>query len=186
MTQTKSFTNVEVKSAAQGIVSAVFSTFNHLDLDGDVTLPGAIKDGAEVVISAYGHQSHYGALPVGRGKIRTTPSEAIVEGQFFLDTTAGRDTFNVVKALGLLAEWSYSLHDVVSERGTWQGQPANFLKSIRIKEVSPVLLGAAGPGATRTLAAKSAVDLDPDLREIATAHRIRTGMHMLATRYPNL
>ena len=36
-----------------------------VDKDGDLTLPGAIKDGMEVVISAYQHQSHYGALPVG-------------------------------------------------------------------------------------------------------------------------
>lgn len=186
MTQTKSFTNVEVKSASKGTVSAVFATFWHLDLDGDVTEPTAIKDGAEVVISAYGHQSHYGALPVGRGKIRTTPTQAILEGQFFMSTEAGRDTFETVKELADLGEWSYSLHDVVSERGTWQGQPANFLKSIRVKEVSPVLLGAAGPGATRTLAAKSATSTPADIREIATAHRIRTGMQTLAARYPNL
>ncbi|MCW2736106.1 hypothetical protein [Nocardioides sp.] len=183
MTQTKNFSDVVVKNAAKGEVSAVFSTFNHLDLDGDVTLPGAIKDGAEVVISAYGHQSHYGALPVGRGKIRTTPTVAILEGQFFMSTESGRDTFEIVKELGELGEWSYSLHDVVSERGTWQGEPANLLKSIRVKEVSPVLLGAAGPGATRTLVAKAASHVDPDLHSIATALRIRTGMQALQSKY---
>mgnify|MGYP006138037809 CR=1 FL=1 len=35
------------------IVAAVFSTFNVVDKDGDLTLPGAIKDGTEVVISGW-------------------------------------------------------------------------------------------------------------------------------------
>jgi hypothetical protein len=184
VTQTKSF-NVAVKSASKGTVSAVFSTFNVVDLDGDVTLPGAITNGAPVVISAYGHGSHQGALPVGKGVIRTTSSEAILEGQFFLNTTAGRETFEVVKELGELGEWSYSLHDVVSKTGEWGGRIAQILESIRVKEVSPVLLGA-GLG-TRTLAAKSAGSSTPaDIRDIATQHRIRTGMQTLATRYPNL
>ena len=148
----KTITGIEVKSADKGTVSAVFSTFNVIDKDGDVTLPGAIADGAEVVISAYGHQSHYGALPVGKGVIRTTETQAILDGTFFLNTTAGRDTFEVVKELGPLGEWSYSLHDVVSKTGEMAGQRANFLESIFVKEVSPVLIGA-GVGTT-TLSTK--------------------------------
>lgn len=148
----KSITGFTVKSAEKGEVEAVFSTFNVVDKDGDVTLPGAIKDGAEVVISAYGHQSHYGALPVGKGVIKTTETEALIEAKFFLNTTAGRDTFEVVKELGPLGEWSYSLHDVVSKAGEIGGQRVNFLESIFVKEVSPVLIGAGVN--TRTLVAK--------------------------------
>lgn len=183
MTQTKSFTNVEVKSASKGTVSAVFSTFNVIDHDGDVTLPSAITNGAAVVISAYGHGSHQGALPVGKGLIRTTSTEAILEGQFFLQTSAGRETFEVVKELGELAEWSYSLHDVVAKTGEWGGRVAQILHSIRVKEVSPVLIGAGI--STRTLAAKSATSTPADVHEIATAHRIRVGMQTLSARYPN-
>jgi len=153
----KSFTGVTVKAADKGEVSAVFSTFNVLDKDGDVTLPGAIKDGAEVVISAYQHGSHAemgGKLPVGRGVIHTTDSEAILDGKFFLNTTHGRDTFETVKGLGPLGDWSYSLHDVIAERGEFNGQPANFLKSIFVKEVSPVLIGSGIN--TRTLGVKGA------------------------------
>jgi hypothetical protein len=50
----KSFGAVEVKGADSGEVRAVFSTFNTVDSDGDVTLPGAFRDGQEVRISAYG------------------------------------------------------------------------------------------------------------------------------------
>lgn len=153
MSTTKTFSGIEIKSAAAGTVRAVFATFATIDHDGDVILPGALTNGAEVVISAYGHQSHVGALPVGKGRVVTTTTEAILDGEFFLDTTAGRDTFTTVKNLGPLGEWSFSLHDVVSERGTWKGEPANLLKSIRVKEVSPVLMGAGIN--TRTLAAKS-------------------------------
>lgn len=148
----KTISGVTVKSAEKGEVSAVFSTFNVLDKDGDITLPGAIPDGLEVVISAYGHQSHYGALPAGKGVIRTTDTEAILEGSFFMNTAHGRDTFEVVKGLGALGEWSYSLHDVKSHRGEEGGQSVNYLESIFVKEVSPVLRGAGIN--TRTLETK--------------------------------
>ena len=46
----KTLSSVTVKAADKGEVSAVFSTFNVIDKDGDLTLPGAIKDGTEVVV----------------------------------------------------------------------------------------------------------------------------------------
>lgn len=149
----KTISGLTVKDASKGEVSAVFSTFNVVDKDGDITLPGAIKDGMEVVISAYGHQSHYGALPVGKGVIRTTDTEAILEGQFFMNTTHGRDTFEVVKELEAKQEWSYSLHNVTKKTGELEGQRVTYLEEIGlIKEVSPVLIGAGVN--TRTLQAK--------------------------------
>ena len=161
----KTLRNVTVKDAESGTISAVFSTFNVIDSDGDITLPGAIEDGMKVVISAYGHQSHYGVLPVGKGVIRTTDTEAILEGQFFMDTTHGRDTFATVKQLDDLGEWSYSLHDVTSKSGELDGQRVNYLEKIGlIKEVSPVLMGAGVN--TRTLAAKG---FDTLRAEIAAA-----------------
>lgn len=168
----KTFTDVRVKDADKGLVEAVFSTFGVLDSDGDITLPGAIEDGAEVVISAYGHRSHWGSLPVGKGRIRTTDTEAILEGQFFLDTTAGRETFEVVKELvdDRLGEWSWSLHDVKSHRGDLNGRSVNFIDSVRIKEVSPVLIGASI--GTRTLSAKARAALD-ELEHIRLQHIAR-------------
>ena len=151
----KTLSDVTIKDAAKGTVSAVFSTFGVKDSDGDVTLPGAIADGTEVVISSYGHQSHYGSLPVGKGVIRIDGAEAILDGQFFLDTIAGKDTFTVVKSLGGLGEWSYSLNDVTSRTGEMDGEQVTYLEKIGlIKEVSPVLMGAGVN--TRTLTAKSA------------------------------
>lgn len=146
--------SIEIKSADKGLVSAVFSTANVIDSDGDVTLPGAFTDGAEVVVSGYQHTSWSGALPVGKGTIRTTPTEAILDAQFFMDTAAGRDTFAVVKALGPAQQWSYGYDVLNSDQGTFQGRDVRFLKQLKVHEVSPVLVGAGVN--TRTLSAKAA------------------------------
>jgi hypothetical protein len=150
--------DVRVKSEAKGEVSARFSTFNVIDKDGDVTHPGAIQNGAPVVISAYMHSSWGNALPVGKGRIRTTKSEAICDMQFFMDTTHGRDTFLTIQELAKdgLGEWSYGFDTLESEPGTHEGKSVNFLKKLKVFEVSPVLVGAGNN--TRTLSAKSAHD----------------------------
>lgn len=144
---------VTVKDAAAGQVTAVFSTFNVIDSDGDVTLPGAFQDGAQVLISAYGHTSWDGALPVGKGVIHTTDQEAVLDGQFFMDTGAGADTFAVVKEIGSMGQWSYGYDPKEYSYGEFEGADVRFLKALTVHEVSPVLLGA-GVG-TRTLSAKS-------------------------------
>ncbi len=150
---TKSF-NVTIKNADRGEVTAIFSTFNVIDSDGDVTLPGAFEDGVEVPISAYGHASWQGALPVGKARIRQTDTQAILEGQFFMNTAAGRDTFTVVKELGDLGQWSYGFDVIEQSFGEFNGRQVRFLERVRVHEVSPVLVGA-GVG-VRTLAAKAA------------------------------
>jgi hypothetical protein len=152
MTDRKTLTGVEIKNADRGEVEAVFATFNVIDLDGDVTVPGAFPDGAEVPISHYGHASHGGALPVGMGKIRQTDTEAILDGKFWLDTTAGREHFDVIKKLGAKGQWSYGYDPIEAEQGQFDGQDVRFLKRLGVLEVSPVLQ-AAGIG-TRTLSAK--------------------------------
>lgn len=150
----KSMGRVEVKDEARGEVRAVFSTLNVIDSDRDVTRPGAFEDGAPVVISAYGHTSWEGMLPVGMGVIRANQTEAILEGQFFLDTTHGADTFKTVKHLGALGQWSYGFDVLKESYGDFEGQRVRFLEKLRVHEVSPVLRGAGVH--TRTLAAKSA------------------------------
>lgn len=149
---TKSLSNVRVKDEDRGEVTAVFATFNVIDKDGDVTLPGAFMDGAQVRISAFGHGSWAGLPPVGKGVVRQSDTEAILEGQFFLGTTSGRETFEVVKQLGSLQEWSYSVEPAKASFGEFDGQRVQFLEKLNgPTEVSPVLRGA---GDTRTLTVK--------------------------------
>lgn len=152
----KSLSRVEVKDAEKGEITAVFATLGVIDSDGDVTVKGAFPNDAPVVISAYGHTSWQGAKPVGKGVIREVGDEAILEGQFFLDTVEGRDTFTVVKQLGEigLQEWSYGYDPVKFSYGEHDGQKVRFLEDLAVYEVSPVLKGA-GVG-TRVLSAKGA------------------------------
>jgi hypothetical protein len=176
--QKKAVARVRVKDADQGIVEAVFASHlitqaelktapaDVIDKDGDVTLKGAFTAGQAVVISAYGHKSWEGKLPVGKGVIREEGDLAICEMQFFMDTTHGRDTFAVVKELGAddLQEWSYSLDNVKSSRATVAGRSIRVLEQVAlVKEVSPVLMGAGVD--TRNLATKAArKQLDSTLR----------------------
>lgn len=152
----KQMSRVEVKDADAGLVSAVVATFDVVDHDGDVTLKGAFPDGVEVPISAYNHASWEGSLPVGKGTFRSTSTEAIFEGQFFLDTTAGRDTFAVVKHLGSLGQWSYGYEPVKHSRGERDGKSVRVLEQLKVHEASPVLLGAGIN--TRTLDTKKFSD----------------------------
>jgi HK97 family phage prohead protease len=126
--------------AEQGAVTAVFSTFNVIDKDGDVTLPGAFEDGAPVRISAWGHKWY--ELPVGRGAIKVEPGRALLDGHFFMDTAHGLDTYRTVKGLGELQEWSYGYDVLESEEGPFNGQQVRLLKKLQVHEVSPVMLGA--------------------------------------------
>lgn len=155
---TKSMARVEIKDADKGEVAAVFATLNVIDSDKDVTPPGAFEDGALVRLSAWGHASWKGGvLPVGRGVIRELKNEAVMEGQFFMDTTHGRDTFTTVKELGDLTEWSYGYDPVEFSFGAFKGEQVRFLKKLKVHEVSPVMQGAGV--STRTLLAKARGDL---------------------------
>lgn len=149
----KAMREVEIKDASTGEIKAVFSTFNVIDSDKDVTRPGAFTDGAPVRISAYGHGSWAGALPVGKGVIRSLPNEAYLEGRFFMDTTQGRDTFQTVKEMGELQEWSYSVDPISVSYGDFEGEQVRFLDKIGVDEISPVLKGAGVN--TRTLSVKN-------------------------------
>jgi len=152
----KTLASVALKATDKGEFSAVFSTFGVVDLDGDVTEPGAFEDGADVLVSAYGHASWGGALPIGKATIRTTDTEAIAEGQFFLDTEGGKQTYTVLKELqkaGIPTEWSYGYDVLDSDMGERDGVPVRLLKRLKAYEVSPVLKGAGID--TRTLAIKA-------------------------------
>ena len=124
----------------EGSFSAVFATFDVVDHDGDVTKPGAFKDGVPVIIGSWGHKTS--DLPVGRGVIRGSQREATVEGGFFLDTTPGKDTYQTVKNLGDLGEWSYVFAVEKQSFGDFEGRAVRFLEQIKVFSVDPVLAGA--------------------------------------------
>jgi hypothetical protein len=163
----KFFRLKDLETSEAGSLTALFAPYLSVDRQKDVTLPGAFGD-QQVLISAYGHTSWDGALPVGKGRIYDGVAGGEFEGAFFLDTFSGLETYKTVKNVGDLQEFSYSLPEIESElRGLRELQreyPAlrlnghdptetvRVLKKIRVNEISPVLLGA-GIG-TRTISIK--------------------------------
>lgn len=129
-----------LKADAEGAFRAVFSTFDVVDHDGDVTRPGAFKDGVEVIVGSWGHK--YDELPVGKGVIRSNAAEAVVDGGFFLDTQPGKDTYQTVKNLGPLGEWSYIFNVTKQSFGEFEGRQVRFIEGVDVFSVDPVLVGA--------------------------------------------
>lgn len=130
----------ELKAADTGEFRAVFATFDVVDHDGDVTRPGAFKAGSEVIIGSWGHKT--ADLPVGKGVIVANQREAAVEGKFFLDTDHGKATYQTMKNLGDLGEWSYVFSVQKQSFGEEGGRPVRFLEDIKVYSVDPVLAGA--------------------------------------------
>ncbi|WP_101255009.1 HK97 family phage prohead protease [Streptomyces barkulensis] len=174
--------SVSVKAArsgggASGTIEAVFATLGVRDHDGDIVQPGAIGSG-QVIISDWNHSSWQGARPIGRGRIYVDGNKARLSGRLFLDTAAGREAHAMLKGLGDLAEFSWSLDSIESHMGQdAQGRPTRFITGVKVREVSPViqaasigtgLLALKGRGSTRAelAAIKARLDLE-ELAEIA-------------------
>jgi len=152
MPEHKTFLPTDLALDDAGTLVARFAQLKVIDHDGDVTMPGAFPTKA-VPMSAYGHGSWDGALPVGRGSIAEEGDWAVFKGRFFLSTSHGRDAYETVKGLGDLAEYSYGYHVLDGGPGTFEGKAVRELRKLDVFEVSPVLIGA-GIG-TGTLAIKS-------------------------------
>jgi hypothetical protein len=94
---------------------------------------------------------------VGRGIIHADKSQAWVDGQFFLDTAGGQETYKTVKNLGELQEWSYGYEILDRIPGQFEGQDVQFLRKLKVHEVSPVMLGVGED--THTVAIKARADV---------------------------
>ena len=136
----KTFTApLELKADGEpGEFKAVFSTLNVVDLDEDVTEPGAFEN-QETVVEPW---NHGWTLPAGKGVIKSNDREAWIEGQFFLDTEVGKENYQTVKNLGPLAEWSYTFDIVEVGFGKFNDRDVRFLKKLDVVGVSPVTRGA--------------------------------------------
>lgn len=150
----------------EGTVSAVFATLKTVDLDGDVTLPGAFENGQKVWITAYGHSS-MGLSPkltVGKGVIEADDKRAVFKGRFNLDTFIGKEHYNTIKFNGEDQQWSYEYDILEAEPGKFKGQEVQFLKKLKVHGVSPVLLGAGIN--TRTMSVKSFTEHGEEIVEL--------------------
>ena len=135
-----------------GSLRAVISTFDVRDLDGDVVTAGAFTEGQAVPLV----WSHDWTRPIGRGVIHVEAKRAVFDGQLFLDTDDGLNAYKTIKQMGDLQEYSWGFQILEAEPVTVHGESARRITKAEVFEASPVLVGAAGRGRTRTLAIKSA------------------------------
>jgi hypothetical protein len=150
---------LEIKDADKGHVTAVIATLNVVDRDGDVILPGAVPNGSRIKISEYSHDIiEDGMLPAGKGKLYERANQLVMEGEYFLEASRGREAFLTVKAMGEDSEWSIGFLKRVQlapMTDEWRERGARrLIKKMVPLEASPVLLGAGID--TYTVATKEA------------------------------
>ena len=133
-----------------GSLRAVISTFDVVDMDGDVVAATAFKDGQAVPMV----WAHDWSRPIGKGVVRVEAKRAVFDGQLFMDTPDGQYAYNTIKGLAELQEYSWGFRILEAEPVTVNGQDARRITSTEVYEASPVLVGAAGRGRTRTLSLK--------------------------------
>lgn len=166
-------TGVEIKDEIKGTVEVQFATYNEIDKHGDITKAGAFTDGAEVLVSGHNHAVWGGQPPVGKGVIRDTAVGPVGQLQYFMNTTAGREAFETVKATGSLQQWSYGFDVVESEPGESEGKSVRILKKMAVHEISPVTIGAGN--STRTLAVKRDFSQDQRNTDASNGHAMPDG-----------
>lgn len=164
----KALSGLEWKADKVGAFRSVVASYNVIDKDGDVTLPGALDTEKSVLVSPYNHSSVDAAqadLPVGTATITTVGDKAIADGHFYVNTDLGRKAYEITKALydDGLGEWSYAFRIPPGGASTdskdladWPGA-VRMLRKVQPFEVSLVFAGA-GIG-TQTLSVKSLDEL---------------------------
>jgi hypothetical protein len=160
--ETKAVGVLEIKDEEKGEVEAIIATLDVVDRDGDIIRAGAIKSGATVKMSAYGHDAMWGETPVGKGTLHVEGDKAVFRGKVFLTTQRGREVFSVLKEMGTDQEWSFGFRvtgwELPDEKATGAGAH-RVLTKLDAFEVSPVMRGA-GVG-TRTVAVKGEKPAEP-------------------------
>lgn len=161
---------IELKADKPGSFTARIATLNVVDKQGDETLPGAIEEGKEILVSAYMHGSWTGgkdSLPIGKAVLRETETEILGDGEFNLKTETGREHYETIKFSGGLQEWSYGFKVDESTEEQRDGHRVRILEKITIFEMAPVLKGAGTD--TGTLSIKNDKTTYVDEAEMALA-----------------
>jgi HK97 family phage prohead protease len=143
-----SFKNAPIELKEDGdtrYIEAVFSLFDVIDSDNDVTKANALRSGytGNKVPLVWNHDW---SKVIGRGIIETDNQKAVFKG-YFLNTEAGKEAYETVKAMQDMQQFSYGFQVLKSSKGTHidsKGEeiPVRVLEDVKVWEVSPVLVGA--------------------------------------------
>ena len=143
-----SFKNAPIELKEDGdtrYIEAVFSLFDTIDSDNDVTKANSLRSGytGNKVPLVWNHDW---SKVIGRGVIETDNQKAVFKG-YFLNTEAGKEAYETVKAMQDMQQFSYGFQVMKSTKGTHidsKGEevPVRVLEDVKVWEVSPVLVGA--------------------------------------------
>ena len=143
-----SFKNAPIELKEDGdkrYIEAVFLLFDTIDSDNDVTKANALRSGytGNKVPLVWNHDW---SKVIGRGIIETDNQKAVFKG-YFLDTEAGKEAYETVKAMQDMQQFSYGFQVMKSSKGKHidsKGEevPVRVLEDVKVWEVSPVLVGA--------------------------------------------
>lgn len=142
----------------QGTATARIAIIGVKDHDGDIMAPGAFTDG-EVITILPTHQ--WSAQPLGKGKIRVSGTDVLVDMVFNLESQAAKEwhswlKFDMDPKNGeAIQEWSWGWDwkNLDFEVIRHEGEEVRLFKSVPVIEASPVLRGAGS--STGTVAVKS-------------------------------
>lgn len=130
-----------------GSLVPLFSTFNVIDLDGDVVMPGAFDEGKVVPIGRWNHENDDPSI--GAGTISTDEKAArLTPARLFIDEgmQGAQEMYASLKgrqAAGIPSEWSYVYYPTEFSFGEQEGRQVRFLKKIDVVTVDPVGRGAS-------------------------------------------
>ena len=143
-----SFKNAPIELKEDGdkrYIEAVFSLFDTIDSDNDVTKANALRSGytGNKVPLVWNHDW---SKVIGRGIIETDNQKAVFKG-YFLETEEGKEAYETVKAMQDMQQFSYGFQVMKSSKGKHidsKGEevPVRVLEDVKVWEVSPVLVGA--------------------------------------------
>ena len=143
-----SFKNAPIELKEDGdtrYIEAVFSLFDTIDSDNDVTKANSLRSGytGNKVPLVWNHDW---SKVIGRGIIETDNQKAVFKG-YFLNTEAGKEAYETVKAMQDMQQFSYGFQVMKSTKGTHidsKGEevPVRVLEDVKVWEVSPVLVGS--------------------------------------------
>jgi HK97 family phage prohead protease len=136
--QTSSVQYLDLKATEQGIVEGYASVWNVLDSHGDVVIKGAFQNSLNTNTPVVMLWSHSQAQPVGKWlDIREDDKGLFVRGQLNLNTQAGRDAFEHLKAGDISA---FSIGYMVNPNGSEIKNGVNYLRDLELAEISLVSL----------------------------------------------
>ena len=125
----------------EGTGQAVFATTEVIDRDGDWTEPGAFGQQTAKLVGAH----DWAAPAIGLAKIREDGKNVIADFAFNLEMESGREWYKSLKfnhENDIPQEFSYGFDITDSGEGERDGKQVRILKSMKVFEVSPVMLGA--------------------------------------------